>query len=85
MAENQQNKGTLLSQTFKVVESKVFIYFLFWPFGRDMALFRFLTLIAKMILWPYLGQMTENYNHLPSCDSLLIKCRSFRVLTKALL
>ena len=39
MAENQQNKGTLLSQTFKVVESKVFIYFLFWPFGRDMAIF----------------------------------------------
>ena len=39
-AKNQKNKGTLLSQTLKVEEKKVpLFFFIFWPRGRDIAIF----------------------------------------------
>ena len=51
-AKNQKNKGTLLSQTFKVEESNVALFFDLWLLGRDMAILSF-----KYCCWyPKLGE-----------------------------
>ena len=35
-AKNDKSKTTLYSQTFKVRENKVSLFFHFWPLGRDI-------------------------------------------------
>ena len=77
--QNQKDKGTLISQTFKVPEIKINYFLIFRhlaeirPFPHHHKL--------KSKIWPYLSHMAENQKNKGTLLSSTLKIQEINVLS----